>query len=93
MQLTSEDVYWMLKNISVLGDKADRKTIFRGCYDVWFCEQDRIDSVEIPKQRLAAARDQGLIEEVDTGKKYPAKIWRLTENGKKMLEDLECQGK
>lgn len=64
------------------------RNIWQGSYDVWFCEQDRIDAVEIPKAKMKAAEESGLIEsELRTYNKYEYTVWKLTERGKSLLGD------
>jgi hypothetical protein len=66
------------------------RNIWRGSYDVWCCEQDRIDSVEIPRRRMKEAEDGGYIKnETRKHNKYECVVWSLTESGKALLEQAK----
>lgn len=89
-----DGMIWLLERVKWLNNlDSDRRlpthrNIWQGSYDVWFCEQDRIDAVEIPKARMKKAIDEGLIEsENKTLGKYTFEIWKLTEKGKGLLGD------
>ena len=92
MMQNPEEIIWLLKGIDirtnletgVIRDVPTRRNIFRGCYDVWYCKQDEIDAVEIPKARLAEAMSLGLI--CGVGETYGETIYGLTEKGKEILE-------
>lgn len=69
---------------------ATHKNIWQGSYDVWFCEQDRIDAVDIPKAQMKIAEEEGLIEsEMKTwqgySKEYKTEVWSVTERGEEFL--------
>lgn len=67
---------------------ATHRNIWQGSYDVWFSEQDKIDAVEIPKARMKACEDAGLIKsEVKHWKKWDYVVWSLTDKGHAMLEE------
>ncbi len=82
---------WLLDRIdwTINGRKwrATHRNIWQGCYDVWEIEQDMIDSGNIPRQRMQAAEDDGLITSVtvDYGK-YKQVEWKLTERGEELLK-------
>jgi hypothetical protein len=38
------------------------KNIWRGCYDIWFCQQDRIDGQEMMKFQTEKAEKAGFIK-------------------------------
>jgi len=91
-----DDVRWLLLTINNLNDSFARhgtyshlpihKNIWRGSYDVWSCEQDKIGAVEIPKSRMKQAEEDGLIaSEKKMFGKYTVDVWHLTELGKKTL--------
>jgi hypothetical protein len=86
-----EDISWLLANIKVLnndGKRPTRRDIFRGCYDVWYCEQDMIDATEIPNRRLAEAKEQGLIEDFPNPRNENwLPHWKLTEAGEHYLNE------
>ncbi len=66
---------------------ATHRNIWQGCYDVWCGEQDRIDAVEIPKARMKAAEEAGLIKsEKKTWRKWEFEVWSITDAGKAILE-------
>ncbi len=64
--------------------KPTRKTIWQGCYDVWSCEQDRLDSVAAIDHRMQEAVDLGLIYIVPDSC-FPTFVWKLTELGQKAI--------
>lgn len=86
-----EDVSWLLACIKVLtndGKRTTRIDIFRGSYDVWGCEQDMMDAIEIPNRRLAEAKEQGLIEDFpDPRNEKWLPHWRLTDAGEAYLAE------
>lgn len=101
MRTLTEDERWLLLTIKNLEDKKSEtpgnwpihKNIWRGCYDVWFSEQDTIDAVEIPAARMKAAYESGLILSEEktyksqyNHKSYDFTVWHLTELGLKLLE-------
>jgi hypothetical protein len=93
-----EDVQWLLLTIKNLWELPHRppthRNIWSGSYDVWSCEQDRIDAVEIPKARMKAAEDDGLIfSETRQKGKYKEIVWHLTDKGKQLLETTINQPK
>lgn len=64
------------------------KNIWRGSYDVWSCEQDMIDSVEIPKSFMKRLKDEELI----TSRSMifcnrEIEVWSLTETGEKLIKE------
>ena len=61
------------------------KNIWRGSYDVWFCEQDRIDGQEMMKFQTERAEKAGFIksEMVDN-----LLVWKLTEKGQDFIKEL-----
>ncbi len=85
------DINWLLNRINNLQNipnrLPDHRTIWQGSYDVWHCEQDKIDAVEIPKARMKEAEDLGLIKsykhEWKLGKFEV--VWSLTESAKRFL--------
>lgn len=90
----TENLEWLLDRIDTLEELHAKnphrlpthKAIWSGSYDVWMCEQDKIDSVEIPKARMKEAEDAGLIksEEKQVGS-FSVILWSLTEDGKASL--------
>lgn len=91
-----DDVRWLLLKINELNENFSKRKVYwnlpthrniwRGSYDVWLCEQDKIDAVEIPKARMRQAEKDCLIaSEQMTFGKYVYDVWRLTEHGKKTL--------
>ena len=84
-----DDINWLLARIKTMsGTRTTRKDIFRGCYDVWSCEQDMMDAVEIPNRRLAEAKNLGLIEDFpDPRNEKWMPHWRLTEAGEAYLAE------
>lgn len=69
---------------------ATHRNIWAGSYDVWGCEQDKIDAVEIPNQRMKAAEEAKLIEseEKDGPGGYKKIIWKLTDLGEEFYEEF-----
>jgi len=47
------------------GDMPNRKNIWRGCYDVWYTEQDKIDAQTIPPRIMHELLVENLIYEKD----------------------------
>jgi len=90
--MTREDTKWLLNRIQTLEEKNSpgwwptHRNIWMGCYDVWFCEQDRIDAINIPKARMEEAKAAGLIK---TRGKFNIPVWALTDLGKKLLKEIE----
>lgn len=87
-----EDLKWLLERIQKLQNNPMRKTthkdIWSGSYDVWNCEQDKIDSIEIPKRRMKEAEEAKMIEsEIKHQGKYSFVVWKLTDIGKAFLEN------
>ena len=87
--MNDDVMLWLLNRIKWLNDLNSysrlptHRNIWSGSYDVWFCEQDRIDAVEIPKACMKKAVDDGLIEsENKTLGKYTFEVWKLTDKGK-----------
>jgi hypothetical protein len=86
------EVEWLLSRIDSLHNplrpkmKATHRNIWAGSYDVWFCEQDRIDAVEIPKRRMQEALDAGFIVGAEEllGK-YKATVYHLTDMGREHM--------
>ena len=83
--MNPDDIEWLLKTIALLPRAPDyppttQRNIFRGCYDCWLCEQDRIDAVEIPKRRLAEAEELGLIRKKEVE-------YALTQKGREHLKN------
>lgn len=97
-----DDIKWLLERIQSLSNKSNpdtpshwpiHKNIWRGSYDVWSCDQDRIDAVEIPNARMREAEETGLIEsKLVQWKKWDFTVWSLTEKGEQVLSEgiLEC---
>lgn len=86
-----EDIKWLLERVRAYQNDDRRpsthRNIWAGSYDVWSCEQDRIDAVEIPKARMKEAQDRGLIEShIQTKGKYQFEVWKLTPQGEVFLE-------
>jgi hypothetical protein len=82
------NIIWLLERIKNESFPT-RRNIFRGCYDVWCCEQDRIDAVKIPKQQLVEAESLGLIYKKQHEWK-PGKFeewFKLTPYGEQYLEE------
>ena len=93
-------VIWLMDRIVKLWERSERnlprslgwrpthKNIWQGCYDVWETEQDRIDSVNIPKWRMEEAEKNGYIfsKTIPLGK-YEQVVWGLTEKGKRLYEE------
>lgn len=67
-----------------LGYRATTRNIFRGCYDVWENEQERLAfaALNIPKQRMDEAKSLGLVDSKLVGKEEE---WELTEAGRNYL--------
>lgn len=94
-----DEVEWLLLNIKYLDEwsqtnpshRPNRQNIWRGSYDVWTCEQDKIDAIEIPKRRMKEAEEAGLITSEETlyRGKYKEIVWKLTGLGRQRLEALE----
>lgn len=89
---------WILYRINMLTElnsprrPITHRNIWQGCYDVWSCEQDRIDAVEIPKLRMQEAEAAGLIKsETFDRVNYKETIWSLTELGKTQLTERTCK--
>ncbi len=71
---------------------ATHQSIWQGSYDVWECEQDRIDAINIPLLRMKEAEEGGFIQKETIQKgKYIIPIWTLTELGKEFLEHVKLQ--
>jgi hypothetical protein len=72
------------------GSMPDRKNIWRGCYDVWFTEQDRIDAQTIPPRIMQELLDTNLIykTELKYGK-YTHVLYYLTELGLDLLKQQQ----
>lgn len=92
--INPEDTEWLLLKIEALNSPhrpATYQNIWGGSYDVWSCEQDRIDAIEIPRARMKAAQDEGLIESsfVDRGR-YKFTVWGLTPKGEERLKEVRC---
>jgi len=68
--------------------RPTHKNIWQGSYDVWSCDQDRLDAVSIPKARMEEALENGLIREEEEliSNKYKEIVYHLTETGIKLLE-------
>lgn len=95
---TKEELCWILNRIKTVEDRfkksnnpgwwSTHRNIWQGCYDVWFDEQDKIDSIEIPNNRMKEAENLGLIvsqEKTYPNTTYKTIIWEITESGEKML--------
>lgn len=83
---------WLLGRIQSLEEMNSRsrwptqQNIYAGSHDVWMCEQDRIDSIEIPKQQMKAAQEYGYIKsEIRSKGKFDLIVWSLTATGKYFL--------
>jgi hypothetical protein len=83
-------MYWVLEKIESLeGKSSGRKDIYRGSYDVWFCEQDQIDAFAMQEHQLTEAEKHGFIEQFpDPRNDKWACHWKLTESGKQLLSEL-----
>lgn len=67
---------------------ATHRNIWQGSYDVWETKQDQIDAVEIPKARMKACAEAGLIKsEIKRWRKWDYEVWSLTDAGKIQLEN------
>ena len=91
MSYDVDGIQWLLSRIK----RCDRpnklpthQNIWQGCYDVWHCEQDRADAINIPRLRMKEAEDLGFIKNTltDMGK-YKIVLWSITEVG----EEFFCQ--
>lgn len=89
-----QDIYWLLTRIKFITAKnrpnwsPNRGQIFAGSYDVWSCEQDKIDSMEIPKRRLNETRALGLVENESQSENWGwYELWHLAKAGEKFLEE------
>ena len=88
-----EGIRWLLERVHAFEmydpDRrpATHRNIWAGSYDVWSCEQDRIDAQEIPKARMKYIEDNGFIESktIQRGK-YDEVVWSLTERGRDFLK-------
>lgn len=69
-----------------LGDMPNHKNIWRGCYDVWYTEQDKIDAQTMPRKIMQELLDEHLIYEKDF--LYNGKIQTLYYVGELGLEAL-----
>lgn len=71
-------------------NKPTHRNIWAGCYDVWCCEQDRVDARTIPLENMKRALDEGLIkgEEVKIGS-YTTTVYSVTEIGEEFMR--QCQ--
>lgn len=99
MKIDPEDVSWILLKIKYLAERNSpihlptHQRIWQGSYDVWRNKQDEIDSIEIPKARMKAALEAGLIKsEVVKMGKYDHVVYSLTELGNKQLEENNEKG-
>jgi len=84
-----DDFKWLLHRIQSLESMPNRppthSNIWQGSYDVWFCEQDRLDAVNIPRQRMKDAEDRGLIQSSKMQKgKFEYSVWSLTDLGRSL---------
>lgn len=68
------------------------RNIWSGSYDVWHCEQDRIDAKEKPQAAMKRALDAEYIvsEDVQVGK-YTNTIYRLTPIGEEHLRQCDLE--
>jgi hypothetical protein len=96
-----DDVKWLLNKILYLEEQKNahpsnwptHRRIWLGCYDVWMCEQDRIDAVEIPKMRMKEAEEAGFIKnEIRKIGKFDSVVWTVTELGHDFLKEETCDG-
>jgi len=89
-------ILWRIQNLKEMNSPNRLPTyrnIWQGCYDVWHCEQDRIDSVEIPKAKMKAAEEGGFIKsEIVKMGKFDQVVYSLTELGEKTLRENNEQG-
>ena len=92
--IDSESLMWLLTRIRDLEKMATHhrwpthSNIWAGSYDVWMCEQDRIDAIEIPRSRIRDAEELGFIKsEIRTRGKYNFTVWTLTGHGKEYIDD------
>lgn len=90
----NDDLYhlkWLLERIDSLAKFPNRlpthRNIWQGSYDVWSCEQDKIDAVEIPKWNMQLAEREGFIKsEVKKQGNFEVVVWSLTKLGKAFIE-------
>ncbi len=90
--MSTDEELWILRRIDFLETLNSprrlptHRNIWSGSYDVWACEQDRIDAQDIPKARMDTAVKNMLIESRphQVGK-YTFDVWTLTERGKQLI--------
>lgn len=89
---------WLLNRIQWLTELNNKfrlptySNIWQGSYDVWANEQDRLDSINIPKYRTKEAEDAGLIEKgIKRINNYDHIIYVITELGYKFLENVKSK--
>ena len=111
MKPLTEEEKWLIGKIKIMEESTKNlnsqgiiahadwpihKHIWRGNYDVWSCDQDRINAIEIPRARMKAAEEDGLITTkgplTEAQKTFVAKyphttIWSLTELGEQRLHN------
>lgn len=94
MTYDEDGMKWLLNRIKELEAKDSvswwptTKTIWAGCYDVWYNEQERLAALDIPKIRMKEAEDLGFIKsEIRKIGKYDKVVWVLTELGQKEVCD------
>jgi hypothetical protein len=98
MKIDPESAIWLLSRIKDLEAReaqsnknwwlATHRNIWQGSYDVWFTEKDQIDAVEIPKARMQAALDAGIIKKENRMiGKYEQVVYSLTDLGEATLNE------
>ena len=87
---------WLLDRIQWLENTGSpnrwptHSNIWQGSYDVWSCEQDRIDAYEIPRKRMKDAEEAGYIKsEVRTRGRFNFVVWSLTDLGRECLKKIK----
>lgn len=78
---------WEKRN-AISGRPVTYRDIWQGCYDVWGCDQDRIDAIEIPKTQTEKAEALGLIQqEIVEWRGVKGIKWSITKLGQKLLDE------
>jgi hypothetical protein len=93
-----DHLLWLLDRIQWLEElnsamrPPTHKCIWQGSYDVWECEQDRLDSINIPLANMKLAEESGLIKsEIRTVGKYEMIVWGLTDVGREFLRNSHAR--
>jgi hypothetical protein len=98
LKINPGEVEWLLFKIQDLNQlfkkygvrRPIHQQIWAGSYDVWSCEQDKIDAIEIPKRRMREAEEAGLIKsEMKPYGKWQLPHWSLTEAGEAILKESQ----